>query len=29
MGMLMAAVVFLPGRSAKTFEMDDLYGLFD
>jgi hypothetical protein len=30
MGMLIAAVVFfLPGRSPKPFEMDDLYSLFD
>lgn len=29
MGMLIAAVVFLSGRSPKPFEMDDLYSLFD
>jgi hypothetical protein len=28
-GILIAAVVFLSGRSTKPFEMDDLYGLLD
>jgi hypothetical protein len=29
MGILIAALVLLSGRSPKPFEMDDLYGLLD